>query len=163
MDNQSMEIERKFLVLNNDYKRLATDSVRICQGYLALNERCSVRVRLRDTKGYITIKSKAVKGSFSRYEFEKEIDATQAEQLLALCMPGKIDKRRWLVPIGDGLTCEVDEFFGLNEGLVLAEIELKSEQQTYNRPSFLGEEVTFDHRYFNSYLSQMPYQLWQKQ
>jgi len=155
-----MEIERKFLVRDDSYKALARASVRICQGYLALNERCSVRVRRKDDKAYITVKSKAVRGSFSRYEFEQEVPVSEAEQLLALCMPGKIEKTRWLVPLEGGLTCEVDEFDGLNKGLVVAEIELESEQQDYPRPPFLGEEVTFDRRYFNSYLAQRPFCMW---
>ncbi|MBQ7192026.1 MAG: CYTH domain-containing protein [Paludibacteraceae bacterium] len=163
MDNtnhKNIEIERKFLVKDDSYQQSATRSILIEQGYLALNERCSVRVRLWDDKGFITIKSKAVRGSFSRYEFEKEIPASEAEQLLALAMPGKIQKRRWIVPIDNNLTCEVDEFFGENKGLVLAEIELESEQQTFIMPSFISEEVTFDPRYFNSYLCQKPYSTW---
>lgn len=156
-----MEIERKFLVRDESYKTLASASVRICQGYLALNERCSVRVRRKDDKAYMTVKSKAVRGSFSRYEFEQEIPVAEAEQLLALCMPGKIEKTRWLVPLDGGLVCEVDEFDGMNKGLVMAEIELQSEQQEYPRPAFLGQEVTFDRRYFNSYLAQRPYMTWE--
>lgn len=155
-----LEIERKFLVKDDSYKALARASVRICQGYLALNGRCSVRVRRRDDKAFITVKSKALRGSFSRYEFEQEVPVAEAEQLLALCMPDKIEKTRWLVPLDGGLVCEVDEFDGLNKGLVLAEIELQSEQQEYPRPDFLGEEVTFDSRYFNSYLAQCPFCTW---
>ena len=155
-----MEIERKFLVRNDSYKALASSCVHICQGYLALNERCSVRIRKWDDKAYMTVKSKAVRGSFSRYEFEQEIPVSEAEQLLALCMPGKIEKTRWLVPLDEGLVCEVDEFEGMNKGLVVAEIELQSEQQGYPHPAFLGQDVTFDRRYFNSYLSQCPYLTW---
>jgi len=157
-----LEIERKFLVLNDSYKDMATTHSRICQGYLTLNDRCSVRVRINGERGFLTIKSKAIRGSFSRYEFEKEIALAEAEQLMALAMPGKVDKIRWIVPLGEGLVCEVDEFLDNNLGLVLAEIELESEQQSYPRPAFLGEEVTFDSRYFNSYLSQHPYQTWVK-
>ena len=160
MASPHMEIERKFLVTDDSYKALATRSVRICQGYLTLNERCSVRVRIWDDKGFLTIKSKAIRGSFSRYEFEKEIAPEEAEQLLALALPGKVEKTRWLVPLEGGLVCEVDEFHGVNSGLVVAEIELQSEQQTYPKPAFLGAEVTFDSRYFNSYLSPHPYQTW---
>ena len=155
-----MEIERKFLVLDDSYKTLATSHVRICQGYLTLNERCSVRVRLWDKQGFLTIKSKPIRGSFAHYEFEKEITATEAEELLALALPGKVEKTRWLVPLEDGLTCEVDEFAGNNAGLVMAEIELQREDQPYMRPAFLGEEVTHDPRYLNSYLSQHPYCTW---
>ncbi len=156
----NIEIERKFLVKDESYKLRATSSVVICQGYLALTDRCSVRVRTFGEKAYMTVKSKTVKGSFSRYEFEQEVPYEEAEQLLALCLPGKIEKRRWFVPLADGLVCEVDEFSGNNKGLTIAEIELASESQQYECPSFLGEEVTFDKRYFNSYLSQHPYLSW---
>ena len=157
---KNLEIERKFIVTDNSYKKLATSSVEICQGYLALTDRCSVRVRTYGDKAYMTVKSKAVKGSFSRYEFEQEVPYEQAEQLLALCYPGKIEKRRWIVPLKEGLICEVDEFEGNNKGLTIAEIELKNENQEYEHPAFLGEEVTFDRRYFNSYLSQHPFLSW---
>lgn len=155
-----IEIERKFLVLDDSYKQMSTSHVHIRQGYLTLNERCSVRVRTWDDCGYLTIKSKAIRGSFSRYEFEKQISLEEAEQLLTLALPGQVDKVRWMVPLEDGLTCEVDEFAGENEGLVMAEIELQKEDQAYLKPAFLGEEVTFDSRYFNSYLSQHPYKTW---
>jgi adenylate cyclase len=156
------EIERKFLVRDDTYKQLATSSIPISQGYLSLNERCSVRVRRWGDKGFITVKSHVVVNRFSRYEWEKEIPAAEADELLALCLPGKIEKTRWLVPLGDTLTCEVDEFFGLNQGLVMAEIELKSEDQSYPRPDFLAEEVTSDPRYFNSYLISHPYLTWKE-
>ena len=156
------EIERKFLVRDDTYKQLATSSIPISQGYLSLNERCSVRVRRWGDKGFITVKSHVVVNRFSRYEWEKEIPAAEADELLALCLPGKIEKTRWLVPLSDTLTCEVDEFFGLNQGLVMAEIELKSEDQAYPRPDFLAEEVTGDPRYFNSYLIAHPYLTWKE-
>ena len=156
------EIERKFLVRDDTYKQLATSSIPISQGYLSLNERCSVRVRRWGDKGFITVKSHVVVNRFSRYEWEKEIPAAEADELLALCLPGKIEKTRWLVPLGDTLTYEVDEFFGLNQGLVMAEIELKSEDQAYPRPNFLAEEVTGDPRYFNSYLIAHPYFTWKE-
>lgn len=158
---KNIEIERKFLVSDDSYKQSATSCVRICQGYLTLNERCSVRVRIWDDKGFITIKSKPILGSFSRFEWEKEIAVTDAEQLLALALPGKIDKKRWIVPLRDGLTCEVDEFLGSNAGLVVAEIELEREDQAYEHPAFLGKEVTTDTHYLNSYLSQHPYRTWE--
>ena len=160
MSMGNIEIERKFLVNDDSYKQAAVSCVEISQGYLSLNERCSVRVRTWNDKAYITIKSKTLKGSFSRYEFEQEIPLDDARQLLALAMPGIIEKKRWIVPLNKQLVCEVDEFFGLNKGLLLAEIELQSEQQSYPTPAFLGQEVTFDKRYFNSYLSQHPYCLW---
>lgn len=156
------EIERKFLVLNDSYKQLAIDYIPISQGYLSLNERCSVRVRKWGDKGYITVKSHIVINRFSRYEWEKEIPEQEADELLALCLPGKIEKIRRLVPMENGLICEVDEFFGLNEGLVMAEIELQSEDQPFNKPAFLGKEVTGDPRFFNSYLISHPYITWGK-
>ncbi|MCR4664657.1 MAG: CYTH domain-containing protein [Paludibacteraceae bacterium] len=156
------EIERKFLVTDDSYKQLSSDCIPISQGYLSLNERCSVRVRRWGDKGFITVKSHIVQNQFSRYEWEKEIPANESDQLLALCLPGKIEKKRWLVPLPDGLTCEVDEFFGLNQGLVMAEIELTSENQPYSRPDFLGKEVTGDPRFFNSYLLNHPYITWNK-
>lgn len=160
MNNNHIEIERKYLVRDESYRTLATSKVRIRQGYIHLGENGSVRVRQWDDKGYLTIKSKAVKGTFSRYEFEQEIPLKDAEELFKLCISGCIDKYRYLVPIADGLVCEVDEFLADSEGLILAEVELADENQTFEHPAFLGEEVTFDTRYFNSYLSQHPFTKW---
>lgn len=160
MSTNNLEIERKYLVLDDSYKALATDHILIRQGYLSLNERCSVRIRQWNDTGFITIKSHAIRGTFSRYEFEKEISAAEVNELFALALPGCIEKTRWLVPLENGLVCEVDEFAGENAGLVIAEVELGSESQTFTHPAFLGEEVTFDPRYFNSYLSQHPYSTW---
>lgn len=156
----NIEIERKFLVKDDSYKRLATGQVRIQQGYLCLNPNCSVRVRRWNDQGFLTIKSKAEKNGFSRYEFEKEITVQEVNELLQLALPGRVDKVRWLVPMKEGLTCEVDEFLGENDGLVMAEVELPDEQMEFERPAFLGEEVTMDRRYYNSYLSQHPYRTW---
>lgn len=157
----NMEIERKFLVRDNTYRQMARQKVHIRQAYLALGENCSVRIRQWDEQAFLTIKSRPVKGSFSRYEFEKEVPLAEAQQLFLLALPGGIDKYRYIVPteIPD-LVFEVDEFLGDNEGLVVAEIELTSESQAYPYPSFLGEEVTFDPRYLNSYLSSHPYKDW---
>ncbi len=156
----NIEIERKFLVKDDSYKRLATDRIPIRQGYLCLNPNCSVRVRRWGEQAFLTIKSKAQANGFSRYEFEKEISVSEADELFRIALPGMVSKVRWLVPLAEGLTCEVDEFEGENAGLVMAEVELASESQTFEHPSFLGEEVTFDKRYYNSYLSQHPYQTW---
>lgn len=155
-----LEIERKFLVRDDSYKLVAIEHVRICQGYLTNNDRCSVRVRLWNDRGFITVKSRMTTHSFSRYEWEKEISGAEAEELLALALPGKIDKIRWIVPMEEDLVCEVDEFLENNKGLVLAEIELKNENQPFSRPAFIGQEVTGDPRYFNSYLSQHPFATW---
>ena len=156
-----MEIERKFLLLNDSYRQLATRRVHIHQAYLSRTENCSVRVRQWDDKAFITIKSRPVKGSFSRYEFEYEIPVADAETLFRLALPGSIDKYRYLVPLeGTDLTVEVDEFLGDNEGLVVAEIELESETQTFPMPEYLGQDVTYDPRYLNSYLATHPFHTW---
>ena len=141
-----LEIERKFLVKKGDaYKSAAFSSSHIQQGYIPA-EGATVRVRTRDDKAYLTIKGKSVNGGMTRYEFEKEITTDEAEHLLQLCEPGIIDKRRYLIPY-EGHTYEVDEFYGDNEGLVMAEVELKHSDETFARPPFLGPEVTGDHRF----------------
>lgn len=154
----ALEIERKFLV-TGDYKSLAASRSRIIQGYLCSGSGRTVRVRLRDERGYLTIKGPSRDGGLSRYEFEKEITRDEALSLLHLCEPGIIDKIRWLVPMGDH-TYEVDEFFGDNEGLVVAEVELRRPDEPYERAPFLGDEVTGDRRYYNSSLRQYPYKEW---
>lgn len=154
-----LEIERKFLVRNNDYKRLATSSSRICQGYICSSRGRTVRVRIRDARGYLTIKGPARNGGFGHYEFEKEITLTEAEELMRLCEPGIIDKTRYLVKSGQH-TFEVDEFYGENEGLVMAEVELESEDEAYEKPDFIGIEVTGDRRYYNSCLLKNPFTSW---
>ncbi|MCR4765897.1 MAG: CYTH domain-containing protein [Bacteroidaceae bacterium] len=153
-----LEIERKFLVSDNSYKRLATSNSHIMQGYIC-SKRCTVRVRIRDNKGYLTIKGPSDKSGISRYEWEKEISLHDAEDLMLLCEPGVIDKVRYLVPSGKH-TFEVDEFFGENQGLVVAEVELPSEDEPYERPAFIGQEVTGDRRYYNSHLRKNPYSKW---
>ena len=155
-----MEIERKFLVRDDGYKHLAERSYRIKQGYICSGHGHTVRVRLRDEQGFLTIKGPSLDGGLSRYEFEKEITAEEAGQLFHLCQPGIIDKRRYLVPVADGHTFEVDEFYGDNEGLVIAEVELGSPDEPYDRPPFLGQEVTGDRRYYNSHLRVNPYKQW---
>lgn len=154
----AIEIERKFLV-TGDYKSLAVSHSRIIQGYICRERGRTVRVRLRDEQGYLTIKGPSFGGGLSRYEFEKEITKDEALSLLRLCEAGVIDKVRWLVPSGKH-TFEVDEFFGDNVGLVVAEVELSSEGEPYERPAFLGEEVTGNRRYYNSSLISFPYKDW---
>ena len=154
-----MEIERKFLVhKDRDYKGQAFASSRIKQGYIAATG-ATVRVRQRDDKGYLTIKGPSLDGGLSRYEFEKEISLEEASHLFQLCEPGVIDKTRYLVKNGE-FTFEVDEFYGDNEGLTVAEIELPDEQAEFNRPAWLGEEVTGDVRFYNSMLMKNPYKNW---
>ena len=157
----SIEIERKFLV-NGDYKSVAISHTRIIQGYICSQRGRTVRVRIRDRQGYLTIKGPSTAGGLSRYEFEKEITLDEALSLLRICEPGIIDKVRWLVPIGKH-TFEVDEFFGENEGLVMAEVELSNENEAYERPDFLGREVTGDRRFYNSCLRIHPFKEWKEE
>ena len=156
-----LEIERKFLVKGDDYKQQAYSSSRIKQGYICSSHGRTVRVRIRDARGYLTIKGPAKNGGFGHYEFEKEITLTEAEELMRLCEPGMIDKTRYLVKSGKHIF-EVDEFYGENEGLVMAEVELGSENEPYEKPDFIGEEVTGDKRYNNSHLKDNPFSVWGK-
>lgn len=156
-----LEIERKFLVLGSDYKSRAFSSDRIKQGYLCSTGGKTIRVRTRGDKGYLTIKGPSDKAGLSRYEFEKEITVEEAGHLFKLCEPGIIDKTRYLVKSGRH-TFEIDEFYGENEGLVIAEVELQSENEYYEKPDFIGQEVTGDRRYYNSHLRQYPYSDWPK-
>ena len=143
-----IEIERKFLVRKGDaYKSAAFSSSRIKQGYIPA-QGATVRIRVRDKQGFLTIKGKSYNGGMSRYEFEKEITPDEAENLLKLCQGGLIDKTRYLVKVGSHVF-EVDEFYGENQGLVMAEVELKDENEEYEKPSFVGLEVTGDHRFYN--------------
>ena len=153
-----LEIERKFLV-KGEFKPFAHKASRIVQGYISLSPGRTVRVRIRDDKGYLTIKGKASESGISRFEWEKEIEIEEARQLLELCEGGVIDKTRYLIDF-EGHTFEVDEFWGDNEGLVMAEIELSSEDEFFAKPEWLGEEVTGDRRYYNSMLMRNPYKNW---
>lgn len=153
-----LEIERKFLVHKwMDWKRLASSCSHIQQGYFAAVN--TVRVRIRDDKGYLTIKGPSHNGGLSRYEFEKEITLQEAQQLMLLCESDVIDKHRYLVPYA-GHTFEVDEFHGDNDGLVMAEVELKSENEPFESPDFIGKEVTGDRRFYNSHMRKNPFKLW---
>lgn len=153
-----IETERKFLVKDDGYKAQAVESHRIRQGYIAHDMGRSVRVRILDDKGILTVKGPFV-GLGSRPEWEKEISLQEAEDLFQLCKPGSIDKTRWIVPAGER-KFEVDEFHGENEGLVMAEIELKSQDEAFGRPSWLGDEVTGDPRFYNGYLARNPFKNW---
>jgi CYTH domain-containing protein len=149
------EIERKFLV-SGEFRQDSPESYRIMQGYICSDPDRTVRVRVRGDKGFLTIKGRGSEDGLSRYEWEKEIPVSEAFELMALCASGVIDKTRYLVPFGKH-TYEVDVFHGANEGLVLAEIELSDEQEAFEKPSWLGEEVTGDVRYYNSMLSLHPF------
>lgn len=154
----ALEIERKFLVCG-DYKRLATSHTYIVQGYICSASGRTVRVRLRDDRSYLTIKGPSRNGGLTRYEFEKEISRDEGLSLLSICEPGVIRKTRWLVPSGRH-TVEVDEFYGDNEGLVVAEIELGEPDEIFLAPDFLSKEVTGKRRYYNSSLRTYPYAQW---
>lgn len=147
-----MEIERKFLIKGN-FKSFVTKQYKIAQGYISKDRERTVRIRIRDEKGFLTIKGNTSESGMSRYEWEKEIPLAEAKDLLKLCLPTVIEKTRYIVPANDGLYFEVDEFYGANEGLIIAEIELNSEKQTFVKPEWLGEEVTGRAQYYNSYLS----------
>ena len=155
------EIERKFLV-RGEYKSQAYASSRIVQGYICSARGRTVRVRIRDTKGYLTIKGASDAAGMSRYEWEREIPLAEAEELMKLCEPGVIDKTRYLVRSGSHVF-EVDEFYGDNQGLVVAEVELTSETEPFEKPAFIGREVTGDVRYYNSQLMKHPYAEWKTQ
>lgn len=152
-----IEIERKFLVNNNSFLSDFSRSNRIVQGYLSSHPERTVRVRIKGENGYLTIKGKSE--GFSRFEWEKEIDIEEAEKLLQLCEPGVIDKIRYDIIIGTHVY-EIDVFLGENEGLILAEIELEKEDESFEKPDWLGKEVTEDIRYYNSYLSKNPFKNW---
>lgn len=156
------EIERKFLLKDIfAFKKEAFRSTKIVQGYLNSDPERTVRLRIRDEKAYLTIKGKSEKDGLSRFEWEKEIEVREAEELLKLCEPGSISKTRHEVRCGDHII-EVDEFFGENEGLILAEVELNSEDEEFEKPQWLGQEVTGRLEYYNSYLSKNPYRNWKK-
>jgi len=154
-----LEIERKFLVKRGDaFKRAAFASSRIRQGYIPCDN-ATVRIRTRDDKAYLTIKGQSIDGGLARYEFEKEITMEEADNLLKLCRGGLIDKRRYLVKSGKH-TFEVDEFYGDNEGLVMAEVELENEGEPFKKPDFIGPEVTGDRRFYNKHMLRYPFSAW---
>ena len=147
-----IEIERKFLVTSEVYKTQAIRHYEIVQGYLCREPGKTIRVRIRDKQAFLTIKSSRLYEGIARFEWEKEIDVTEAKQLLQLALPGLIEKTRWIIPAESGLVWEVDEFHGRHEGLVIAEIELEDEAQAFDKPAFIGKEVTGDPRYYNANL-----------
>src|SRR5690554_5836247 len=154
-----VEIERKFLVKSDAYKELASKKYRIVQGFLNSDPERVVRVRIKEDKGFLTVKGKSDVSGLTRFEWETEIALADAENLLKICEDGIIDKIRYEV-IVEGKTFEVDEFFGANKGLTVAEIELKNQLETFKRPSWLGEEVTGQTQYYNSNLIINPYSKW---
>lgn len=154
----AQEIERKFLV-KGDFKKDAYKETRITQGYLSSVPERTVRVRIKGSQGYITIKGIGNASGASRYEWEKEIPVSEVEALLQICEPGVIDKTRYQVKSGIH-TFEVDEFYGENQGLIVAEVELSTEDEVFVKPVWLNEEVTGDSKYYNSMLMKNPFTKW---
>lgn len=159
MTNKHIETERKFLVTSTDFKKEAYKKNRIVQGFLSTDPDRTVRIRINGNKAYLTIKGKSNESGLTRFEWEKEINVDEAEALLKLCLPGKIEKIRHLVKAGRHVY-EVDEFLNENQGLIIAEIELKTEDETFEMPLWLGEEVTGQVKYYNSQLSNNPFKNW---
>lgn len=156
----ALEVERKFLIAG-DFKSFAKKSVRITQGYISSAPERTVRIRIKGEKGFITIKGIGSASGVSRYEWEMEIPLAEALELLQICEPGVIDKTRYLIEDGRH-TFEVDEYYGDNEGLIVAEVELSSENEAFDKPEWLGDEVTGNAKYYNSMLAKNPYKNWDK-
>lgn len=161
MQQSNLEIERKFLVKSSTFKTEAFKNTKIVQGFLSTNKKRTVRVRLKGEQGFLTIKGASSKNGLSRFEWEKEISKTEAEDLLKLCKKGIIDKIRYEIKVENHIF-EVDEFFGENEGLIVAEVELQAEEEAFTKPDWLGEEVTGNIKYYNSQLSSKPFTTWKK-
>lgn len=154
-----IEIERKFVVTSDAFKSNVLRQNHIAQGYLSSIPERTVRIRIKGNNGFITIKGKTNETGLSRFEWEKEIPVAEARELLQLCEKGVIEKTRYEIQVGHHIF-EVDEFYGENEGLILAEVELQSETEVFEKPTWLGDEVTNDNRYYNSFLSQHPFKSW---
>jgi len=155
----TVEIERKFLVKSEAFKEISFQKNYIKQGFLNSDKERVVRVRIKDDKGFLTIKGASNASGTTRFEWEKEIDKNEAKSLFNLCEKGIIEKYRYLVKI-DNHTFEVDEFLGENNGLLIAEVELKNEDENFTKPEWLGEEVTGIAKYYNSNLSKHPFISW---
>jgi len=155
-----IEIERKFLVKGN-FIGQAKESLDIIQGYLSLDKARTVRVRIQNEKAFLTIKGKTNASGLSRFEWEKEIDTKEAKELLKLAIGSSIEKIRYRIPIGNHIF-EVDVFSGENKGLILAEVELQSESEAFEKPKWLGKEVSGDPRYYNANLVLNPFIKWDR-
>lgn len=155
----AVEIERKYLVLNERYKDRAYRIISIKQGFLNTDPRRTVRVRVADKTGCITVKGKGSKDGTTRFEWEKEIDFSDANELLSLCEPTVVEKNRYLVKT-DTHNIEIDEFYGANAGLIVAEIELTEANETIDKPDWLGKEITGIAKYYNAMLSKNPFLTW---
>jgi len=155
------EIERKFLVTSEKYKKEAFQKITIQQAYLNSHSERTTRIRIKNNEAFITVKGKSSANGLTRFEWEKQIDVNDAKKLLELCEPGKIEKTRYLVK-SENHTFEVDEFYGENEGLTVAEVELKNENENVIFPDWIGKEVTSEKKYYNSSLISNPYKNWMK-
>jgi len=158
-NDKMIEIERKFLTTSEAFKKEAFAENRITQGYLSSVPERTVRVRIKGNKALLTIKGASNESGLSRFEWEKEIPVEEATALLKLCEKGVVDKTRFEVKVGNHIF-EIDEFYGENTGLIVAEVELKSENETFEKPIWLGKEVTNENRYYNSNLSKNPFANW---
>ena len=156
---EHLEIERKFLVVSDAYKRDATSEIRIAQGFLNTDPERTVRVRIKGDQGFLTVKGPSNASGTTRFEWETEISVKEATNLIDLCEDVILEKVRFEVPLGNKLF-EVDEFLGENKGLVVAEVELNHEDEVFEKPKWLGEEVTGQPKYYNSQLSKNPFTLW---
>ena len=157
----NIEIERKFLLKNNDFKKMCYDKKHITQGYLNSNKKRVVRIRIIDDLAFLTIKGVSDASGTTRFEWEKEIDLKDAKELMILCENGVIEKYRYYHKLGNHII-EIDEFLGTNKGLIIAEIELKDKDEFFLKPDYLGVEVTNNKDYYNSKLSLNPFNNWQK-
>lgn len=158
----NIETERKYTVENTRYKEMAFKSTYIKQGYIAETEKSTVRIRIRNKKGYLTIKGRGNDSGMSRPEWEKEIPLKEAEELFTFCRRGIIEKKRYEINF-EGHIFEVDEFYGENKGLTIAEVELSNENEEVKLPGWIKKEVTGDKRYYNLSLSKNPYIYWKKE
>ena len=154
-----IEIERKFLVKDQSYENEVVTSRAIKQGFLSTDPNRTVRIRVEETRGFITVKGISTDGGVSRFEWENPLSKAAAEALFKLCLPGKIEKTRHVVSVGSHLF-EVDVFGGDNQGPIVAEVELSDPNQAFEKPAWLGVEVTGEKKYYNASLSQHPYKDW---
>ena len=157
----NIEIERKFLVKNNDFKKMCYDKKHITQGYLNSNKKRVVRIRIIDDLAFLTIKGVSDASGTTRFEWEKEIDLKDAKELMMLCENGIIEKHRYYHKLGNHII-EIDEFLGKNKGLIIAEIELRDKNEPFVKPDYFGTEVTNNSKYYNSNLSLNPFKNWIK-
>ena len=155
----AQEIERKFRVISDAFKKESFKDTKIVQGFLSTVPERTVRIRIKGDQGFITVKGIGNASGTSRYEWEREISVEDATDLLKISEPGVIDKTRFNVKSG-GHTFEVDEFYGENDGLTVAEVELDAEDEDFVKPAWLGEEVTGQVKYYNSMLMKNPYKDW---